>query len=122
MWWNRQTQQTQNLPGATPCRFDSGHRHQSKKSFTGFFFICLGRSKLPSCRSQTAHGVLPSLARKSPLDSFLNASTHRHQSKKSFIGFFFIYIGFSENYLKFDIYPIYSNQHIKISIYKHIKI
>lgn len=33
-----QTQQTQNLPGATSCRFKSGHRH--KRSYLFSFFFC----------------------------------------------------------------------------------
>ena len=35
-----QTQQTQNLPGATSCRFKSGHRH--KRSLTAPFFMHTG--------------------------------------------------------------------------------
>ena len=32
-----QTQQTQNLPGATSCRFKSGHRHKEAICLASFF-------------------------------------------------------------------------------------
>ena len=42
VWRNWQTQQTQNLPWATMCRFESGHRHHlillASRGFRGAFF------------------------------------------------------------------------------------
>ena len=43
VWRNWQTQQTQNLPWATMCRFESGHRHHlillASRWFRGAFFV-----------------------------------------------------------------------------------
>ena len=42
VWRNWQTQQTQNLPWETMCRFESGHRHHlillASRGFRGAFF------------------------------------------------------------------------------------